>query len=154
MRATNLLVLAAALATVSFIHAAVHASFSAIVPMAYMDEVLYFQRRAARWCEPPIFYAFVREDLSDTEKARSNAMRPLVKMLNDLKRVDATDGDAYRFARCLTSLRVLANHSPEFYALDADGVAERRLVRALAASPGHPAHVLHSRQQPAAESSC
>ena len=53
-------------------------------------------------------------------------MRPLVKMLNDLKRVGATDGDAYRFARCLTSLRVLANHSPEFYALDADGVAEAR----------------------------
>jgi hypothetical protein len=66
--------------------------------------------------------------LRDAEKVKTNAVRPLVKMLNALKRVGATEADAYRFSRYLTSLRVLVNHSPEFYALDADGVAEARGV--------------------------
>jgi hypothetical protein len=88
-----------------------------------MDEVLYFQRRATRWCEPPIFYAFLREDLTDAEKARRGAVEPLVRFLQS--HVDRGDGDAddaAHFARCFVSLRVLAEHAPEFYALDADGV--------------------------------
>ena len=94
--------------------------------LAFMDEVLYFQRRAMRWCEPPIFYSFVREDLKDPQKARDNAVRPLATMLSDLKCTGSSNDDAFRFARCLTSLQVLANHAPEFYALTADGVAEAR----------------------------
>ena len=95
--------------------------------LAFMDEVLYFQRRAARWCEAPIFYAFVREDLADAEKAKTNAVRPLGAMMRDIREHGSTDDDAYRFARCLTSMRVLVEHAPEFYALDDAGVAEARV---------------------------
>lgn len=94
--------------------------------LAFMDEVLYFQRRASRWCEPPIFYTFVREDLRDAKKARTNAVRPLAAMLERLKRDGSSADDAYRVSRCLMSLKILANHAPEFYALDADGVSEAR----------------------------
>ena len=92
--------------------------------LAFMDEVLYFQRRASRWIEPPIFYSFVREDLSDPVKARQNAVEPLVRLLAD----DVSEGErgterARHFARCLMSLRILAEHAPELYALDSDGVA-------------------------------
>ena len=94
--------------------------------LAFMDEVVYFQRRAARWCEPPIFYAFVREDLADAEKAKTNALRPLVAIMRELRERGSTDDDAYRFARCLTSVRALVEHAPELYALDESGIAEAR----------------------------
>ncbi len=94
--------------------------------LAFMDEVVYFQRRAARWCEPPIFYAFVREDLADAEKARTNALRPLGAIMRELRERGSTDDDAYRFARCLTSVRALVEHAPELYALDESGIAEAR----------------------------
>jgi hypothetical protein len=91
--------------------------------LAFMDEVLYFQRRATRWCEPPIFYAFLREDLSDAKKARRGAVEPLVRFLQShVDRGDGAADAAAHFARCFVSLRVLAEHAPEFYALDADGV--------------------------------
>ena len=94
--------------------------------LAFMDEVVYFQRRAARWCEPPIFYAFVREDLADAEKAKTNALRPLGAIMRELRERGSTDDDAYRFARCLTSVRALVEHAPELYALDESGIAEAR----------------------------
>ena len=94
--------------------------------LAFMDEVVYFQRRAARWCEPPIFYAFVREDLADAEKAKANALRPLGAIMRELRERGSTDDDAYRFARCLTSVRALVEHAPELYALDESGIAEAR----------------------------
>ena len=94
--------------------------------LAFMDEVVYFQRRAARWCEPPIFYAFVREDLADAEKAKTNAIRPLGAIMRELRERGSTDDDAYRFARCLTSVRALVEHAPELYALDESGIAEAR----------------------------
>ena len=40
------------------------------VSLAFLDEVEYFRRRAARWCEPPVQYRFVREDLPDAEMCR------------------------------------------------------------------------------------
>lgn len=58
------------------------------------------------------------------EKVRLNVMWLFVKMLNDLKRVGAIDGDAYRFARCLMLLWVLVNYLFEFYVFDVDGVVE------------------------------
>jgi hypothetical protein len=99
--------------------------------LAFMDEVLYFQRRASRWIEPPIFYSFVRDDLSDPVKARRNAVEPLVRLLdNDIREAFDVDAKGERemerarhFARCFMSLRTLAEHAPEFYALDADGIA-------------------------------
>ena len=94
--------------------------------LAFMDEIVYFQRRAARWCEPPIFYAFVREDLADAEKAKTNALRPLGAIMRELRERGSTDDDAYRFARCLTSVRALVEHAPELYALDESGIAEAR----------------------------
>jgi hypothetical protein len=91
--------------------------------LAFMDEVLYFQRRAMRWCEPPIFYKFLREDLSDPVKTRKNAVEPLVRMLENAARVGVDDADAFQCARCYVSLRVMADHAPEFYALDPETVA-------------------------------
>jgi len=56
------------------------------VSLAFLDEVEYFRKRAARWCEPPVQYRFVREDLVDLEKCRVGAAMPLAKHMRDTRR--------------------------------------------------------------------
>ena len=55
------------------------------VSLAFLDEVEYFRRRAARWCEPPVQYRFVREDLPDAEMCRVVAAMPLARRLRDAR---------------------------------------------------------------------
>ena len=49
--------------------------------LMFLDEVHYFQRRAERWCEPPVQYRFLREDLVDPKRCRVAAVLPLLHAL-------------------------------------------------------------------------
>jgi hypothetical protein len=104
------------------------------VSLAFLDEVEYFRKRAARWCEPPVQYRFVREDLVDAEKCRVGAAMPLAKHMRDTRRrlmafettkeeatTDAAkDASALAktLARLTNSARVLLDGDPTAYALD------------------------------------
>ena len=50
--------------------------------LAFLDEVLYFQRRMTRWCEPPVQYRFIREDLTDETRCAAHVVAPLLRMLS------------------------------------------------------------------------
>ena len=50
--------------------------------LAFLDEVLYFQRRMTRWCEPPVQYRFIREDLTDENRCAAHVVAPLLRMLS------------------------------------------------------------------------
>ena len=50
--------------------------------LAFLDEVLYFQRRMTRWCEPPVQYRFIREDLTDENRCAAHVVVPLLRMLS------------------------------------------------------------------------
>jgi len=82
--------------------------------LAFLDEVAYFQRRASRWCEPPVQYRFIREDLNDVASCRAHVVSPLLKML-----ADANAGVATR-CRARSSLRTLVDDSGA--GLDASGL--------------------------------
>ena len=82
--------------------------------LAFLDEVAYFQRRAARWCEPPVQYRFIREDLHDVASCRAHAVSPLLKMLAD------DDASVATRCRARSSLRTLVDESGA--GLDASGL--------------------------------
>ena len=104
------------------------------VSLAFLDEVEYFRRRAARWCEPPVQYRFVREDLPDAEMCRVVAAMPLARRLRDTRAAlmahaappEESSEDARRDARALAatlarlarSARALLGGDPAAYALD------------------------------------
>ena len=104
------------------------------VSLAFLDEVEYFRKRAARWCEPPVQYRFVREDLVDLEKCRVGAAMPLAKHMRDTHarlmafettKEEATTDEkknasalAKTLARLTNSARVLLDGDPTAYALD------------------------------------
>jgi hypothetical protein len=104
------------------------------VSLAFLDEVEYFRKRAARWCEPPVQYRFVREDLVDLEKCRVGAAMPLAKHMRDTRRrlmafektkEEASEDEkknasalAKTLARLTNSARVLLDGDPTAYALD------------------------------------
>ena len=104
------------------------------VSLAFLDEVEYFRKRAARWCEPPVQYRFVREDLVDAEKCRVGAAMPLAKLMRDTharlmafeETKEEASEDAARdasalaktLARLAHSARVLLDGDPNAYALD------------------------------------
>ena len=81
------------------------------VSLAFLDEVEYFRRRAARWCEPPVQYRFVREDLPDAEMCRVVAAMPLARRLRDTRAalmahaapLGESSEDARRDARALAA---------------------------------------------------
>ena len=102
------------------------------VSLAFLDEVEYFRRRAARWCEPPVQYRFVREDLPDAEMCRVVAAMPLARRLRDTRAAlmahaapsgvrAGTRRDAQALAATLAlvrSARALLGGDPAAYALD------------------------------------
>jgi len=81
-----------------------------------VDEVQYFQRRAARWCEPPVEYRFLREDLADAARCARHAVRPLLRALR-LGARDDDDTDGVRWARARNALATLSSDR-ERYAMD------------------------------------
>ena len=102
--------------------------------LAFLDEVEYFRKRAARWCEPPVQYRFVRQDLPDAETCRVFAAMPLAKQLRKIharleafaEPLEASSEEARREARALAatlarfahSARTLLDGDPAAYALD------------------------------------
>ena len=82
--------------------------------LAFLDEVAYFQRRASRWCEPPVQYRFIREDLNDVASCRAHVVSPLLKMLA------AEDAGVATRCRARSSLRTLVDDSGA--GLDASGL--------------------------------
>ena len=104
------------------------------ISLAFLDEVEYFRKRAARWCEPPVQYRFVRRDLVDAETCRVFAAMPLAKQLRETRaklvafaaplegsseaaRCEARELAA-TLARFAHSARVLLFGDPAAYALD------------------------------------
>jgi hypothetical protein len=55
------------------------------VSLLFLDEVEYFRKRAAKWCEPPVQYRFVREDLLDPDLCYAGAVLPLLNTFRDAK---------------------------------------------------------------------
>ena len=114
--------------------------------LMFLDEVHYFQRRADRWCEPPVQYRFLREDLVDPARCRNGAVAPLLRVLRGgvaPTRADCaddpeaeTDGNcadtvgarAAAWSRAKSSLEVLVS-DPGRYALD--GETRREVEAAL-----------------------
>lgn len=100
--------------------------------LLFMDEVEYFRRRAAKWCEPPVQYRFVREDLLDADRCRAGAVLPLLKTFRDARVAleegieetgemsdrDEMERQAMILARAMHSLHILLSQ-PNTYVMDA-----------------------------------
>ena len=54
--------------------------------LAFLDEVHYFQNRAERWCEPPVQYRFLREELTRPERCRVTAALPLLAAMREARK--------------------------------------------------------------------
>ena len=104
--------------------------------LAFLDEVHYFQNRAERWCEPPVQYRFLREELTRPERCRVTAALPLLaamrearKALESAEETSARDAAAAAWARATVSLELLASESDR-YALDETTRADVRSATA------------------------
>ena len=104
--------------------------------LAFLDEVHYFQNRAERWCEPPVQYRFLREELTRPERCRVTAALPLLaamrearKALESAEETSARDAAAAAWARTTVSLELLASESDR-YALDETTRADVRSATA------------------------
>ena len=104
--------------------------------LLFLDEVHYFQNRAERWCEPPVQYRFLREDLTRPERCRVTAALPLLAAMRDARaalesaeETSARDAAAAAWARATASLELLASE-PDRYALDETTRAEIRSATA------------------------
>jgi hypothetical protein len=116
------------------------------VSLLFLDEVDYFRKRAARWCEPPVQYRFVREDLVDAAKCRVGAALPLLaacrRTLEAAEALKAPGPEldfettvkkhACLLARAIVSLRVLLSDESAYALDEATRVSVRAMLQHIA----------------------